>query len=275
MEKERIIVSLTTWEKRFCNIPAVLDTIFNQTLPPELVVINLNDNEIIPQQIIDYLKPHNVIINHVPYKKVYKKLIPTLKQYPNDCIISIDDDWLYPANMIEDLWNTHLRYPNNPVSGNREFISGYTCHCGCASLTKASFFDDLDLIDQKVMDHCLSDDAVYTYFSVRSGHPYVWTNNTYFTNMRPYNQTESYTISNDTVDTIGLSWSYLNIHFGSLPPLIELLLQDKMLASLFQKKQELEISKAFTDGKSSVQSTLAYKFLSLILKPFRWLFPNK
>ena len=42
------------------------------------------------------------------------KIIPTLKLYPNDCIIGIDDDWLYPPTMIEDLWNTHIKYPNNP-----------------------------------------------------------------------------------------------------------------------------------------------------------------
>ena len=275
MERERIIVSLTSWEKRFGNIPAVLDTIFNQTLSPELVVINLNDNETVPQHVADYLTSHKVIINHVSYKKVYKKIIPTLKLYPNDCIIGIDDDWLYPPTMIEDLWNTHIKYPNNPISGNREFINGYTCHCGCASLTKASFFDNINLIDQEVMNNCPSDDAVYTYFSVRSGHPYVWANSVYFKNMQPYNPTESYTLPENIIDAVGLTWSYLNTRFGSLPPLIELLLQDKMLANLLQKKQELEISKAFTDGKSSVQSTSAYKFLSLILKPFRWLFPKK
>ena len=123
MNKERIIVSLTTWEKRLSNIPAVLDTIFCQTRPPDLIVLNLNEDEIVPDYVNEYLTTHNVIINRVPYKKVYKKIIPTLKLYPNDCIIGIDDDWLYPPTMIEDLWNTHLKYPNNPISGNREFIT--------------------------------------------------------------------------------------------------------------------------------------------------------
>lgn len=268
MQNERIIVSLTTWEKRIDNIPVVLDSIFSQTLLPDIVVLNVTEDLQIPQCVMDYLMKYNVEINLVRYKKVYKKLIPTLLKHPDDCIINIDDDWLYPPNMIEDLWNTHLKYPNNPISGNREFINGYTCHCGCASLTKASFFDDLDLIDQEVMDNCLSDDAVYTYFSVRSGHPYVWANNVYFTNMQPYNPTESYTISDEIIDAVGLTWNYLNTRFGGLPPLIELLLQDKMFANLLQKKQELEISKAFTDGKSSVQSTFAYRAGSFLLKPF-------
>ncbi len=271
MEKERIIVSLTSWEKRFGNIPAVLDTIFNQTLSPELVVINLNENETVPQHVTDYLTSHKVIINHVSYKKVYKKIIPTLKLYPNDCIIGIDDDWLYPPTMIEDLWNTHIKYPNNPISGNREFINGYTCHCGCASLTKASFFDNFNLIDQEVMNNCPSDDAIYTYFSVRSGHPYVWAKGLYYTNMQAYNSIESYSPSDRVFDAVGISWQYLISRFGDLKPLNELFLQDEMIRNIIQKKQEFEISKAFSDGKKSIQSTIADKISSAIFKPFRWL----
>lgn len=271
MNKERIIVSLTSWEKRFSNIPAVLDTIFCQTRPPDLIVLNLNEDEIVPDYVNEYLTTYNVIINRVPYKKVYKKIIPTLKLYPNDCIIGIDDDWLYPPTMIEDLWNTHIKYPNNPISGNREFINGYTCHCGCASLTKASFFDNINLIDQEVMNNCPSDDAVYTYFSVRSGHPYVWAKGLYYTNMQAYNSIESYSPSDRVFDAVGISWQYLISRFGDLKPLNELFLQDEMIRNIIQKKQEFEISKAFSDGKKSIQSTIAYKISSAIFKPFRWL----
>ena len=39
--QERIIVTMTTYSKRIGNIPAVLDTIFKQTIHPDIVVINL------------------------------------------------------------------------------------------------------------------------------------------------------------------------------------------------------------------------------------------
>ena len=81
---ERIIVSLTTWSKRIGNIPVVLDTIFNQTVQPDLVVLNLAHDEIIPEDVKHYINSHNIEINRVKDTKVYKKLIPTLKKYPND-----------------------------------------------------------------------------------------------------------------------------------------------------------------------------------------------
>lgn len=170
--KEKIIVTLTTWSKRISNIPIVLDTIYKQTLPPDLVVLNLAFDEVIPTDVQQYLDQHSVEVNRVEDTKVYKKLIPTLKKYPHDCIISIDDDWLYPEGMIEEFVKFHKLYPNNPISGNKEVFCGIQCHCGCASLTKASFWGEyLNMIDGDVIVNCPSDDMVYSYLSTLAGHP--------------------------------------------------------------------------------------------------------
>ena len=74
---ERIIVSMTTYSKRVANIPAVLDTIFAQTLLPDLVVINFAIDEVIPDNVQSYINSHNIELNRVPDTKVYKKIIPT------------------------------------------------------------------------------------------------------------------------------------------------------------------------------------------------------
>lgn len=268
MENERIIVSLTTWEKRIDNIPVVLDSIFSQTLLPEIVVLNVADELQISQEVKDYLIKHNVEINRVPYKKVYKKLIPTLLKYPDDCIINIDDDWIYPPNMIEDFREMHKQYPNNPLSGNKEFIRGYTCHCGCASLTKASFFEDINLIDEEVMNNCPSDDTVFTYFAVRSGNPYLWTNGTYYTNLQPYNPNEPYTESDLIYDAVGISWDYLTNRFGRVPTLVELLVQDSLKTDILLKKQQLDYSMAVVEGQRTVRSSKAFRIGNALLRPF-------
>jgi glycosyltransferase involved in cell wall biosynthesis len=41
----------------------------------------------------------------------YKKLIPTLERYPNDLVVTVDDDILYHPDMIENLINA---YKDNP-----------------------------------------------------------------------------------------------------------------------------------------------------------------
>lgn len=213
--KERIIVTLTTYSKRINNIPTVLDTIFNQTLPPDLVVLNLAYEEIIPDVIQDYINQHGIEIYRVADTKVYKKLIPTLKRYPNDCIISIDDDWLYPDGMIEDFMHIHSLYPEFPISGNKEAIGNMQCHCGCASLTKASYFGKwLDLIDSDVIQHCSSDDIVYTFMANKAGNPYIITENDYFVNMLSYGGDHGYSENLVGHDGIGGSLDYLVARFG-------------------------------------------------------------
>lgn len=217
--KERIIVSLTTWSKRIQNIPTVLDTIFAQTLPPDLVVLNLAYEEVIPPNINDYIEVHHIEVNRVPDTKVYKKILPTLRKYPDDCIIPIDDDWLYPKGMIEDFMQVHKCYPNNPISGNR-VVHEYLfcqCHCGCASLVKTSYFGDyLKEIDDVFIDHCPADDIVWTFFANKTNHPYIRSKGVYFTNMTPYNSFGSYSTEKVMTNGIDETSNYLIERFGAI-----------------------------------------------------------
>ncbi|MCQ2154827.1 MAG: hypothetical protein MJY55_03315 [Bacteroidales bacterium] len=212
---ERIIVSFTTWKPRMKNIPAVLDSIFAQTLPPDLVVLNLDREEVLPEDIREYLAGHNVEINLMDNLKVYKKLIPTLRKYPEACVISIDDDWIYPDGMIADFMETHRKFPDSPISGNKVTIYGLACHCGCASLTKAEYFGKwLDCIDERVMRSCASDDLTYTYFIARNGRKYARTEGTYYENMESLSSEASYT-NTMTADLFD-SWDYLQARFGHI-----------------------------------------------------------
>lgn len=270
MNNEKIIVSLTTWKPRITNIPYVLDRIFEQTVPPDLVVLNLAEGEEVPDNIFQYLSRKNVEINFVPDTKVYKKIIPTLLKYPDDCIICIDDDWLYPPDMIEDLIRIHEKHPNNPISGNRELYNGYACHCGCASLVKASFLD-LTLITKDIMNNCPSDDIVYTYLATKSGHPYLWSRNLYYTNMKPYNAASSYTVSDLEKDYVGISWNYLEKHYGVLDQPIDYYIPDlevRQIVSCIMSRRE---SAANVAGRKEVTSKLPYKIGHFILSPFSFI----
>ena len=42
----------------------------------------------------------------------YKKLIPALIDYPNDMIITFDDDIYYPQDVVELLYNSYLKNPD-------------------------------------------------------------------------------------------------------------------------------------------------------------------
>lgn len=276
--KERIIVTLTTWSKRINNIPAVLDTIYAQSIRPDFVVLNLSIDEVIPAEVQQYIDSHSIEINKVPDTKVYKKLIPTLKKYPNDCIISIDDDWLYPKEMIADFVDIHKRHPNNPVSGNRVCLFGFQCHCGCASLTKAEHFGRFIYeVDEDMMSHCPSDDLVYTFLANMAGHPYMRTSSLYFTNMAPYNEKDSYSQMVCTDNALKRTWAFLENKYGMLRPNIDKYIGDKYMSSLVEDiicksiSQERSASNYYEKSLHDVLNSNAYKLGTSLIKPIRWI----
>ena len=273
--EEKIIVTLTTWSKRIGNIPAVLDTIYAQTRKPDLIVLNLAYDEVIPEVVHKYIEQHSVEVNRVEDTKVYKKLIPTLKKYPNDCVIAIDDDWLYPQGMIAEFVEMHRRFPNNPISGNKEVVCGIQCHCGCASLTKASFFGDyLDMIDNDVISNCPSDDMVYSYLSTLSGHPYRRTKNSYFMNMKPYGAVEGYS-DNSQYDPVGPTFEYMIKRFGAIENLMKLYISDESLGELINEIHVKGIryyeQKKERETEDRIYASYSFRIGHAILKPFRWL----
>lgn len=270
---ERIIVSLTTWSARVDNVPAVLDTIFAQTLPPDLVVLNVAYDLEIPQTVQDYLDQHHVEIYRCPDTKVYKKLIHTLKRYPDDCVISIDDDWLYPEGMIEDFVDVHKKYPDYPISGNKVVFCGMQCHCGCASLTKAEYFGDyLCKIDGDVIDNCPSDDLVYTYFAYKNGHPYMRSCYEYFVNMESFNASESYTYNHDVVSSLDKTYRYLVEKYGMLDISTSQYIRDNNLSQLLDDIVINRIadccSLATSNAEKKIRNTISYRIGRFFTFPF-------
>lgn len=59
-EPEKLIVSFTSWTPRFGNIPIVLDSVFNQTVKPDLVVLNLANDEVLPEFLETYIGHYGV-----------------------------------------------------------------------------------------------------------------------------------------------------------------------------------------------------------------------
>ena len=263
---ERVIVTLTTYNKRIDNIPIVLDTIFSQSLCPDLVVVNLSFDEFIPERVQRYVDSHNIEVNFVKDTKVYKKLIPTLKRYPCDCVISIDDDFLYPKTMIEDFITVHNLYPHYPISGNSIVLYGMQCHCGCASLTKADFFGRfLEQIDDTVISNCASDDMVYSYFSNMNEHPYIRTQAQYFNNMESYNLVESYSSKVVKDNGVENTYNYLIKEFGKCPDNIwhyHNCGYDSIVDEIVQSYINM--------GRNEVRSTVTYRVGEMLLKPMKF-----
>lgn len=200
--KEQIVVTMTSWRNRLMNIPAVLDTIWAQTKKPDVVVINLAEQEfpdsVLPSELVVYIDKHKKIrVNWVQKDtRVWKKLLPSLDLYPDALFLTIDDDILYPKTMIMDFICAHRLHPDAPISGNKFRFRGVKCHCGCASLVQAKHFVGWrKFYRHKFRITCPSSDIFYTRLAALNGYFYEETEADYQRNAEHYNDVDGYSES--------------------------------------------------------------------------------
>ena len=77
-----------------------------------------NGNKDLPKNLIDLVDKGLTIENNENDGdiKSYRKLIPTLKKYPNNMIVTADDDLIYNKDWLEKLYKAHLKYPKDIVA---------------------------------------------------------------------------------------------------------------------------------------------------------------
>lgn len=116
---EELIVSLTTHGKRIDTVFHTIESIFQQTLKPNKVVLCLGNKEYTSiEQLpisLQLQSMRGLEILFVKDIRSYTKLIPTLVKYPEANIITVDDDFIYPSDLLEKLWNAHKRNPGKIV----------------------------------------------------------------------------------------------------------------------------------------------------------------
>lgn len=202
-----LIASCTSYPKRIANLPTVIGTILNNTCPPDKVIINLSreefPNEVIPEDVQHFVDANKKVhINWVDENwKVYKKFLPILKDYPNDLIVSFDDDTLYPEGIIEDLMNVHKQHPNSPVAANHYWFDGLKCHCGECSLTEARFFEGWEeYVNKRMIEACPADDIFYTNLAAINGYFYVCTETDYPSTWEKYNEVSGYSAAHPGIN---------------------------------------------------------------------------
>ena len=109
-----IIVSLTTYGRRFYDVYLAIESIMQQSMKPNRIVLWLADemkNENIPQ-VLRNQQNRGLEIRYCKDIRSYTKLIPSLKEFSSSAIITIDDDYLYHFDLIENLVNAHRKNHN-------------------------------------------------------------------------------------------------------------------------------------------------------------------
>lgn len=130
-----VIVSLTSYGRRVKTnvVYYTLVSILRQTIQPSHIILWLADDEwnddTLPLE-LKSLKGKGVEICYCEDIKSYKKLIPTIKEYPDKDIITIDDDVIYSRDFLKTLLDEHRIYPHDilcTVARKPIFKEGIPC----------------------------------------------------------------------------------------------------------------------------------------------------
>lgn len=110
----QIIVSLTTYGRRIHSVYLTIESLMEQTMKANRIILWLDESfrdKKLPKS-LEMLCDRGLEIAFCKDVRSYKKLVPALCKFPNDVIITADDDLLYDANMLENLILPYLENPH-------------------------------------------------------------------------------------------------------------------------------------------------------------------
>lgn len=126
--ERRVIVTLTSYPPRMNTIWMTLRSIFSQSRLPDKVVLYLAKSDFPNREadLPDSLK--EMLWNDFEIRWVNEDLKPHKKYYwafrdfPDDLVVTIDDDLIYRRNMIETLLACHASHPDAIVASRTHLI---------------------------------------------------------------------------------------------------------------------------------------------------------
>lgn len=115
---KQVIVSLTTHSKRLYEVFLAIESIMQGTYLPNRIILWLGDDAQsidLPDTLHRQLQ-RGLEIRYTQDLGPHTKLIPAILAFPDDIIITIDDDMFYAYDMVENLIKAHNLHPADIIS---------------------------------------------------------------------------------------------------------------------------------------------------------------
>ena len=123
-EQKKVIVSLTSFPAAIPYAKDAIKSILDGSVLPDKIVLYLTAQQFaggkIPSDLQDLITLNSIfeVRFHNEIIRSYTKLIPAIQDFPNDILVTVDDDVRYHKNMLKRLLSRHKKYPNS-IIGHR------------------------------------------------------------------------------------------------------------------------------------------------------------
>lgn len=126
-ENVKIIISLTTYPKRMQTIRLVLESLLSQTYLPDKIVLWLSEEEFDKNTLQCVLPLSEEVDIEIRWceknLRSHKKYYYAMQEFPDDIIITVDDDVIYKDTMIENLIKGYRCYPYAVIARRAHLIT--------------------------------------------------------------------------------------------------------------------------------------------------------
>ena len=119
-----VIVSFTSIPSRFKRLHLTVRNLLSQSVNAKRIVLWLNQSlkNTLPRQLIR-LEGDRFEIRYSPLDCSHMKLVHCLEHFPDDHIVTCDDDLIYYPRWLEYLWQEHMNTPHQIVANQCNLIS--------------------------------------------------------------------------------------------------------------------------------------------------------
>ena len=172
----KIIASLTTYPKRIDTVWITINSIINQSLQPDSVILWLaeeqfpNKYEDLPSNLLQ-LQNRGLKIKFCDDLKSHKKYYYTLQEYTKELVVLFDDDMFYPRDTTQLITPTVYTNPSNwknpDVNQIIEHCNKVQLFSGSGTLLKANMLDKKVFDKEAIKNICPYADDLWLTFMAR------------------------------------------------------------------------------------------------------------
>lgn len=123
--ENRYIVSLTSFKTRIPKLWMVAESILRNKIKPDrfILYLQLDSMNEVPQELKEMQKRGVEIKLCSTELRSHNKYYHAIKEFPDDCVITIDDDIFYRDDLIESFVSQHNRHPQAIIANRAKRIT--------------------------------------------------------------------------------------------------------------------------------------------------------